>query len=44
MQDDIPSLNPYSGGKCIPMVNLEPENEASQRLNPYSGGKCIPIF
>ena len=37
-------LNPYSGGKCIPII-MENSNEIKKQigLNPYSGGKCIPI-
>jgi len=39
------SLNPYSGGKCIPIIYQELiRKETGDCLNPYSGGKCIPIL
>jgi len=38
------SLNPYSGGKCIPIKRTTTKKYVFGRsLNPYSGGKCIPI-
>jgi len=37
------SLNPYSGGKCIPINASWTEVSVLRCLNPYSGGKCIPI-
>ena len=38
-------LNPYSGGKCIPIKNGKNLfKHRIKRLNPYSGGKCIPIW
>ena len=37
-------LNPYSGGKCIPIRWDQDETNLLVSLNPYSGGKCIPIY
>jgi len=39
----VSSLNPYSGGKCIPMIFPNWKTSERNCLNPYSGGKCIPI-
>ena len=36
-------LNPYSGGKCIPIGFCKLMRVYLSRLNPYSGGKCIPM-
>jgi len=38
-------LNPYSGGKCIPINHaFNGIADLLLCLNPYSGGKCIPII
>ena len=41
--EKLGGLNPYSGGKCIPIFRKGGIAYKGDGLNPYSGGKCIPI-